>query len=256
MTALQGATASAAKPSQLDRRRATGLGIVENEIMLIGKTPLVIVASDPRHPVFVKLEGQNPTGSVYDRAATNCELRGPEPHIHRNDALAAALAPMAGLVDLTLKFVAEDSLGAHAVMARAFGAEEVRCSSSCELEVPIDWEAILADILREIETALQGIDLHAVATIPAFGELKPGDLSASWLRRNGVQGRYLTHAAVVARSILPDVNEDTDPVPGVLLDPVSSMTLRDVLAHDNGADVVVALADGAIGLQPSGARLQ
>lgn len=105
-------------------------------IDLIGNTPLVelkIINSNPNVRLFAKLEGQNPGGSVKDRAAYSmikgaldrCELQPGQQLIEATSGnTGIALAMIANLFDIKIELVMPDNATAERIKTmEAYGAK-------------------------------------------------------------------------------------------------------------------------------------
>src|SRR3954453_10355633 len=69
----------------------------ENVFGLIGNTPLVF--PDEQVPVAVKLEGRNPTGSVFDRVGRYATFTAGDMHVDGTAALIAAVAQLGAVFE-------------------------------------------------------------------------------------------------------------------------------------------------------------
>lgn len=125
---------------------------VNNLLNLIGNTPLVQVknlVSNPKVKLLLKLEGNNPGGSVKDRPALNMlqsALKRGE--IDRNSNLieatsgntGIALAMISGLLDLNIELVMpENSTRERVQTMRAYGAKVTLTSSDTGIEGARDY---------------------------------------------------------------------------------------------------------------------
>lgn len=125
---------------------------VNNLLNLIGNTPLVQVknlVSNPKVRLLLKLEGNNPGGSVKDRPALNMlqsALKRGE--IDRNSNLieatsgntGIALAMISGLLDLNIELVMpENSTRERVQTMRAYGAKVTLTSSDTGIEGARDY---------------------------------------------------------------------------------------------------------------------
>jgi len=169
-------------------------------LALVGKTPLVCL----RHlserygcaaPIWAKLEGFNPSGSLYDRAALF--------------TLREAIASGALQEDGTILLSAGGALAkSYALCAAALGLK-------CSLIVPDDTPSRLAEDLRAYGAE--------VTYVPA-GDPEAADRRAALLRerRNACweppvwnnEAACLAHRETTAREILEDMPEITDLVCG------------------------------------------
>ncbi|MCB0689587.1 MAG: cysteine synthase CysM [Saprospiraceae bacterium] len=125
-----------------------------NLIDLIGKTPIVELQKIPSNPevkIFAKLEGQNPGGSVKDRAAYGM-IRGAldRGEINTNSHLVEAtsgntgiaLAMIARKLDLKITLIMPDNATSERVLSmKAYGAEVILTPS----EKTIEYSRQLAD---------------------------------------------------------------------------------------------------------------
>jgi hypothetical protein len=96
--------------------------VISDSILgLIGNTH-VAALHDNDVQVQVKLEGDNPSGSVFDRLLTSATFTGTHIQIRQHDQLAAAVALAAGALGLPLTLLTASPTSNAARMAAAFGA--------------------------------------------------------------------------------------------------------------------------------------
>ena len=125
---------------------------VNNLLNLIGNTPLVQsknLVSNPKVKLLLKLEGNNPGGSVKDRPALNMlESALKRGEIDRNSKLieatsgntGIALAMISGLLDLNIELVMpENSTRERVQTMRAYGAKVTLTSSDTGIEGARDY---------------------------------------------------------------------------------------------------------------------
>lgn len=119
---------------------------------LVGNTPLVesrVLNTNPNVKVFFKLEGQNPGGSVKDRAAFNMIKSGLERNdFDKNSKLieatsgntGIALAMIAGVFGLNIELVMPENATKERVQTmRAYGAKVTLTSSDVGIEGARDY---------------------------------------------------------------------------------------------------------------------
>jgi len=128
-------------------------------IDLIGNTPLVkteTLVKNPKVSLYLKLEGQNPGGSVKDRAAYNMIISALERgDINKNSKLieatsgntGIALAMIAGIFGLDIELVMPENATVERVQTmRAYGAKVTLTSSDIGIEGARDYaESKLSD---------------------------------------------------------------------------------------------------------------
>jgi len=132
---------------------------VEN---FVGNTPLVRLQRLPHHPsntVLLKLEGNNPAGSVKDRPALSMIRRAEERgEIKTGDCLieatsgntGIALAMVAAMKGYKMTLIMPDNMTAERVAAmQAYGAEIILTPAAGSMEAAID-------LAREMEAAGKG----------------------------------------------------------------------------------------------------
>ena len=113
-------------------------------IDLIGNTPLVDVAFEDKNKILAKLEGNNPGGSVKDRAALkmieDAEKMG---HIKKNDTLieatsgntGIALAMVAAIKGYKMRLIMPETASSERVKTmKAFGADVILVSKEEDME--------------------------------------------------------------------------------------------------------------------------
>ena len=113
-------------------------------IDLIGNTPLVDVAFENKNKILAKLEGNNPGGSVKDRAALkmieDAEKMG---HIKKNDTLieatsgntGIALAMVAAIKGYKMRLIMPETASSERVKTmKAFGADVILVSKEEDME--------------------------------------------------------------------------------------------------------------------------
>ncbi len=123
-----------------------------NLIDLIGNTPLVesrVLNSNPKVKLFFKLEGQNPGGSVKDRAAFNMiksaldrgDISKHTPLIEATSGnTGIALAMIAGIYGLNIELVMPENATKERVQTmRAYGAKVTLTSSDIGIEGARDY---------------------------------------------------------------------------------------------------------------------
>lgn len=128
---------------------------------LIGNTPLVLLNAlnpNPKVKIYAKLEGQNPGGSVKDRAAYNMIASALErKEISKGDRLVEAtsgntgiaLAMVANLMGLKMTLVMPDNATSERIRSmRAYGAEVILTSQE---EGGIEYSRELAEKMAEEE---------------------------------------------------------------------------------------------------------
>ncbi|MGB5648249.1 cysteine synthase CysM [Muriicola sp.] len=121
-------------------------------IDLIGNTPLVaskVLNTNPKVSLLFKLEGQNPGGSVKDRAALNMITRGLERGTFTRDSqlieatsgnTGIALAMIASLYELSIELVMPDNATKERVQTmRAYGAKVTLTPSDIGIEGARDY---------------------------------------------------------------------------------------------------------------------
>ena len=113
-------------------------------INLIGNTPLVDVSFNNKNTILAKLEGNNPGGSVKDRAALkmieDAEKKG---HIKKNDTLieatsgntGIALAMVAAMKGYKMRLIMPETASTERVQTmKAYGADVILVSKEEDME--------------------------------------------------------------------------------------------------------------------------
>jgi cysteine synthase B len=128
----------------------------------VGNTPLVCLQRLPHHPsntVLLKLEGNNPAGSVKDRPALSmikcaeerCEIKSGDRLIEATSGnTGIALAMAAAIKGYKMTLIMPDNMTAERVAAmQAYGAEIILTPAAGSMEAAID-------LAREMEAAGKG----------------------------------------------------------------------------------------------------
>jgi hypothetical protein len=141
--------------------------IIDSMLALVGNTRVVPLDAGGAGEVLVKLEGDNPSGSVFDRLLTSAVFAGGRVEIRQHDQLAAAMALAAGSLALPLTLHTATPGSNAARLAAAFGAtvlpggpREPMCNG-----VELEPEKSLAALVEECAAA-RGPDRSLVVVLP------------------------------------------------------------------------------------------
>ncbi|AHH94704.1 hypothetical protein [Kutzneria albida] len=189
---------------------------VDSVLSLVGDTPCVRVRLEGRE-LALKLEGFNPTGTLFDRVAAHGRITSPRPHVCDGGPLAASLALLVGTMRIPLTYH-ESRPTVFGAMASALGAEpgEAVASGGFELDLP----AVHAELREEVAEEL-GEQVRVL--VPALPGLEPDVLPADLEMRTLLGSR------------------------GILVDARSAAVVRQALSlPGNELIAVVCLADGAL----------
>jgi hypothetical protein len=196
--------------------------VTDSVLSLVGRTPCVpiqVPIADATRPVWLKLEGFNPTGTVFDRIAATAQISG-APHVVGDGPLAASLALVASTNKLPMT-ITQPVPELFAAMARAFGAldaeqeQKQTQSSGFTLNVDRVFDEIRSEIRKELGDQVR-ILIPALPPEPAEADFATQRLLAAM---------------------------------GVLIDARSAAVVRQA-AELPGSDpvAVICLADGALDL--------
>jgi hypothetical protein len=141
--------------------------IVDSVLGLVGNTGVAALDAGGRPDVLVKLDGDNPSGSIFDRLLTSAVFVGGAVAVRQHDVLAAALALATGSLGLPLTLFTDSPASNSARMAAAFGAKVV---PSTEREpmcagVALEPEKALAALVEEC-ALVRGHDKDLQVVIP------------------------------------------------------------------------------------------
>jgi cysteine synthase len=127
--------------------------ITDSVLSLVGRTPCVpiqIPVAGTARPVWLKLEGFNPTGTIFDRIAATAQISGP-PHVVDDGPLAASLALVTSTIGLSMT-ITQPAPALFGAMARALGAQDAEHEQSSGFTLNID--RVFDEIRAEIQTEL------------------------------------------------------------------------------------------------------
>jgi hypothetical protein len=230
--------------------------IADTVLMTIGHTPMVIVPGMTTRdgaPLMLKLEGNNPTGSIYDRAVLHSSLRGGGIHVHDNDALAASMSQLTTLIGVPTTYDSADG-SVFAAMARALGAREAPARASDGFT--LDIEGMLRGVLEEIATDLDSIVAdHVTVVLPGAtglsGHFTTALLSQPPAPHKQVSSESWERLHPLSVLISPDdVARKALATTGLLVDAASAAATFWAATHVDGPGVVITLADGALNAVP------
>ncbi|MFI9385971.1 hypothetical protein [Kutzneria sp. NPDC052558] len=185
---------------------------VDSVLSLVGRTPCVRITIEGRE-IALKLEGFNPTGTLYDRVAAHAKITSPRPHVQDGGPLAASLAMLTATMHIPLSYN-ETEPTLFGAIASAFGAESTEPAPSSGYRLDVD--AVHAELRTELDHEL---DEEFRLLVPElFG---PATVDLEMRTQLGHQG--------------------------VLVDARSAAVVRQALAlPTEELVVVVCLADGAL----------
>jgi len=142
--------------------------IVDSVLGLVGNTGVAALDAGGRPDLLVKLDGDNPSGSIFDRLLTSAVFVGVAVAVRQHDVLAAALALATGSLGLPLTLLTDSPASNSARMAAAFGAKIVP-STERELMcagVALKPEKAPAALVEEC-VLVRGHDKYLQVVIPA-----------------------------------------------------------------------------------------
>lgn len=128
----------------------TTIAWVDSMLSLVGRTPCVRTVVGERE-LALKLEGFNPTGTIFDRVVAHGRITSPRPHLTDAGPLAASLAMLASTMRIPFTY-SESRPTLFGSMAEAFGAEQVEAAPDSGFELNLDavrtelYEEIVADL--------------------------------------------------------------------------------------------------------------
>jgi hypothetical protein len=141
--------------------------IIDSMLALVGNTRIVPLDTGGAGEVLVKLEGDNPSGSVFDRLLTSAVFAGGRVQVRQHDQLAAAVALAAGSLELPLTLLTATPDSNAARLAATFGATVVPGAlrePMCD-GVELEPEKSLAALVEECAAA-RGPDRSLVVVLP------------------------------------------------------------------------------------------
>ena len=205
--------------------------LVDSLLALIGDTPCIPLppALGVSH-VYLKLEGFNPTGTIYDRLILFSTFQGQDLLVTGSGAMCAAVALAGSVLQMPVTFQNEDQ-GLFAQMAEALGARRASCVTQ---NICFDAVAMIHDLIAEIQQEVPHVSTVCIPALP----LLPTHLQESASVR--LQWIPPTGSAPVMLSALARL--------GVLIDPQSASGVEQACSMEHEVIVVVCAIDGAMAL--------
>jgi hypothetical protein len=141
--------------------------IIDSVLGLVGNTRVARLDTADGAEVFVKLEGDNPSGSILDRLLTSAIFAGGSVEVRQHDQLAAAIAHMTTSLGLPLTLLTDSPTSNSARMATAFGAtvEHSTERDPMYMGVELEPDKALASLVEECEH-VRGPDRSLVVVVP------------------------------------------------------------------------------------------
>lgn len=205
--------------------------IVDSISALIGDTPCIPLSTAfETSRVYLKLEGFNPTGSIYDRFILHATLQGQNIAITASSPVCASVALLGAVLQVPVIFDPQDS-SRFTSMAEALGAAR---ASDIPQNIQFDTRAVLYSLIREIKSEVTDVKAILVPKLPLLPTQidKVDDVHIQWISPSS--------------SFLPERSELSQR--GILIDEKSAYCVHIAKNMREGVTVVVCAIDGAIAL--------
>lgn len=206
--------------------------VVDSLSALIGDTPCIPLppALKASH-IYLKLEGFNPTGSIYDRFVLHSTLQGQHIAIAGNGAICASAALVGSILQVPVLFDPQDaSLSVN--MAEGLGAAR---AVDIVQNIQFDVAAALSGLIDEIKSEVPDVSVVLIPELPMLpiqtNEIK--DIRIQWIPPMS--------------SFPPECSELSQR--GILIDAQSAYGVQLARAIQKEVVVIVCAIDGAIALE-------
>lgn|GEM_PF-4287355 len=205
--------------------------VIDSISALIGDTPCIPLPLAFKAPhIYLKLEGFNPTGSIYDRFILYSVFQGQNIAISGIGAICASAALLGSVLQVPVLFDPQDA-SLFVNMAEALGASRV---ADITQNIQFDTSTALLGLIREIKSEVPSVTLVLIPDLP----LLPTHISEVEQVR--------IHWVSPTSSLPLEFSELSRE--GILLDVKSASSVQAARTIQGEVTVVVCAIDGAIAL--------